>query len=276
MHSSLELISLLTHLSLLIISALAASTGGSRGTLTGSEPPKQNSGSDAAFVSLASAQSHLAAYAASTSSAAVATATPPLPWSQQISTGLSFGTPNASLPDPCGPTTQPPGPANSTSTCHANVSVVDTGNSTAYGVQCFNDGTENQLNATSCSVAQANICGQLCAATTVGTPLRDPRYNEWVWNAPNAESGKCSMGFWLPDPKEGGAPVPSYGRCVGQIFQVMMDACSSQHGWNGASVNLRDMNGTVVGDGHEGREGEGKPVPVRRGYASYVIMAKNE
>ncbi len=40
-----------------------------------------------------------------------------------------------------------------------------------------------------------------------------PATDAWVVT-PN-QSGNCTFGFWLP---KGGAPPPSYARCVDQIF----------------------------------------------------------
>ena len=263
MHTTLPLLPLI--LTLLTTNTRAGSTGGSRGSLTGSEPPTENSGSDAAFQSLASEQASLAAYAASTSAAYAATAIPPLPWSSQAASGISFGTTNDSLPDPCGPPVQKAAPANSTSTCHVNVSIADTTTPTAYGVQCLNDESGYILNSTTCAAAQVDICDKISAATTVGHPLHDPPVNQWVWSA--TSGANCTMGFWL---SEGGAPVPSYMRCMTQIYQVMMEACNGEGGegkggWNGATVNMRNGT-TTLADGD-------KPVVVAEGYASFVLGA---
>ncbi len=71
------------------------------------------------------------------------------------------------------------------------------------------------------------------------------------------------MGFWLPDPAAGGAPVPSFERCVVGIYQVMMDACAGE-----AGVNLGVGNGTTVDWGAGQRVGV-----MGEGYPSYVLLS---
>ena len=166
----------------------------------------------------------------------------------QKTAGISIGKPNDTLPDPCGPPNQPPGKANSASTCHANVSTADITSSEYYGVQCLTDDTGELIDMMSCSDSADTVCEQISGLWGSDYQTTD----KWIWST---EGGNCTFGYWLP---EGGAPPPSKARCLNMIYGPMISACGEGL-YNVGSVNLRERpsasanaitsNGTAVDPG---------------------------
>ncbi len=172
------------------------------------------------------------------------------------SVGIASGTPNATLPDPCGPPLQPPGAAQSLSTCTQNVSVADLGSHSYYGLNCWNDTTKPALDLGSCSDAIYVICDDISTGGELYT-----KTNKWIWST---VGGNCTFGYWLP---AGGAPAPSFDRCLRQIYGPMREKCRGPR-FNVGSVNIASdglpdglVSGTV-----------GTGVAVRGDYPSYVMF----
>lgn len=76
--------------------------------------------------------------------------------------------------------------------------------------------------------------------------------------------GDCTFGYWLP---AGGAPAPSFDRCVKQIYGPTREKCGSG-GFNVGSVNI--ASGGLPEGLVEGSVGTG--VTVRGDYPSYVML----
>ena len=219
--------------------------------------------------------------------------------------GISTGIPNPELPDPCGPPIQAPGVANSSSTCHSEVITNRTKADQAYGATCLNEASAplpitQELDVKACANAMIQICYAL--AGSYGEPPTD----KWVFTNGSAldqygsfgseGGGNCTAGFWLP---KGGAPAPSFLRCVDGIFAPLVQACGGKVknagsiagnggpatgavetvGYGG-SVNLAVLPGFSVAQAGEnaggvdevGVEG-GTGVAVDSGYPSYFIVA---
>lgn len=175
----------------------------------------------------------------------------------QIGAGISLGTTNDSLPDPCGPPDQLPGVSNSSSTCHHNVSVTNTTSKQYYGVHCLNDNTSEVLDQDACLYAKDTICKYMSGSLSTAYQIT----NKWIWSV---QEGNCTFGYWLP---EGGAPPPSYKRCSEQIMTPMNEACVGPT-WNVGSINLKELpaaNATAV-------TSTGKPV--LGGWPSYIMVAQ--
>lgn len=172
------------------------------------------------------------------------------------SVGIAAGTPNPVLPDPCGPPVQSPAAANSISTCTKNVSVADLSAHSYYGVNCWNDTTKPALDLSSCSDALYVICNHI----STGGELYN-KTDKWIWSTPG---GGCTFGYWLPS---GGAPAPSFDRCVDQIYSPMKEKCAAP-GFNVGSVNI--ASGGLPEGLVNGNVGTG--VPVRGEYPSYVML----
>ena len=169
--------------------------------------------------------------------------------------GISAGSPNNALADPCGPPVQ--AADGGISTCHANVSVADTTSQTYYGVHCLNDKTGEVLQQGSCADALYTICQQISGMW--GAKYQTT--NEWIWST---TGGNCSFGYWLP---EGGAPPPSNDRCTDQIMSPINDACKGPT-YNVGTVNLR----TLPAADALGRTSNGSAVDA--GYPSYIMVAQ--
>ena len=201
--------------------------------------------------------------------------------------GISTGTPNDSLPDPCGPPQQVSAPAKSLSTCRTNITTNHTSTPQYYGVTCLNESTAppsitRTLDVNACANAMIEICYTL--AGSYGSPATD----EWVFtngtstgpdrSAGPEGGGNCTVGFWLPS---GGAPAPSFLRCVDGIFGPMVGACggTKQVGYGG-SVNLETLPGFSVASSGDEEGGViavgvagGTGVAVEGGYPSYFFVA---
>lgn len=181
--------------------------------------------------------------------------------------GISYGEPNPKLPDPCGPPFQPPGPAESISTCHKDISVADVGAHTSYGVNCWNDTSKPALDVQSCEDSVYVLCNDISGG--------DPLYtvtNKWVWssggNGEKSKGEKCNFGFWLP---EGGAPAPSRDRCVEQILHPMVNSCGESGTYNVGSVNVAS-DGLPKGLETGIVNGAADVVPVDDKYPAYVMI----
>ncbi|KAL6714701.1 hypothetical protein ACLMJK_008126 [Lecanora helva] len=188
-----------------------------------------------------------AAHARKTSSVASAMFAQRSAWVvQQDAMGISVGTSNDTLPDPCGPSLQAQGEANSTSTCHASVNTTDVHAQQYYGIECWKDATGAVIDEDFCETSILTICSQISGLS--GTAYQST--NEWIWST---NDGNCTFGYWLP---EGGAPPPSYLRCMDQIYGPMVESCAETLPYNGGSVNLKQLpkasvneivtNGTAV------------------------------
>ncbi|KAL6712917.1 hypothetical protein ACLMJK_009472 [Lecanora helva] len=228
------------------------------------------------------APASVATYAASVASAQ-ATAL-----STQNAYGISTGTPDFSLPDPCGPPQQVSASPGTLSTCHLNISIADTTSTSAYGATCLKTSDPalasitRTLDVNACANAMIEICYALSG--TYGPPAQDA----WVFtNGTQTSSsssfgedggGNCTMGFWLP---EGGAPAPSFLRCVDGIFGPLVGTCGSERkgGGGGGAVNLEVLPGFGVGRGGENEGGVdrvgvgGTGVAFESGYPSYFFVA---
>jgi len=138
-----------------------------------------------------------------------------------------------------------------------NVSVADITSQEYYGVQCLNDNTGEILQQGTCSDAIMTICDQM-------TGLLGSSYevtNKWIWSTPG---GNCTFGYWVP---EGGAPAPSYDRCLKQIYGPMNDKCRGPE-FNVGSINLRELPKAVNGVVTNG-------MAVEPGYPSYIMVAQS-
>ena len=169
-----------------------------------------------------------AAHAVSSVAAVAATEASLVAYPNSI--GISSGTPNISLPYPCGPANQVAAPANSVSTCKESVAINSTAfaNASTYGVGCQYCNTSSSIqvpNITTCENEIISLCYKM--AGVYGAPAT----NDWVFG--NA-GGKCTLGFWLP---EGGASPPSYERCVDQIFLLIANTCLDPK-YNLGTVNI--------------------------------------
>ena len=177
----------------------------------------------------------------------------------QNAAGISTGNVNNNLPDPCGPPNQSmDAPAGSESTCHRNVTTVDITGKGFYGVHCQNDNTGYVLNQATCSDAIYTICDQISGRW--GSKYQAT--NEWIWST---DDGNCTFGYWLP---EGGAPAPSYERCLDQIMGPIHDKCMGPE-WNSGNVNLAEMPSA----NETGATSTGTPVWGE--YPSYVMVAQS-
>ena len=172
------------------------------------------------------------------------------------SVGIASGSPNPSLPDPCGPPVQSPAAAESMSTCTQNVSVSDLSAHSYYGVNCWNDGSESALDLGTCSDAMMVICNHI----STGGALYNVT-DKWIWST---EGGNCTFGYWLP---LGGAPAPSFDRCLDQIYSPMKENCVGP-GFNVGSINI--ASGGLPDGLVNGKVGTG--VTVRGNYPSYVML----
>ena len=83
--------------------------------------------------------------------------------------GISSGTLNNTLPDPCGPPNQGPEAPGSKSTCDQNVCVADITAKGQYGVYCTNDNIGKVLDQGRCSDAMYTICDQITGSFGSGT-----------------------------------------------------------------------------------------------------------
>ena len=185
--------------------------------------------------------------------------THPAPAPAHSDTGISSGTPNNTLPDPCGPPNQDPGAAGSKSTCHQNVSVADVTAKEEYGVFCINDNTGEVLDQGTCSDAMYTICDQITGSFGSGTGYQAT--NKWIWST---QDGNCTFGYYLP---EGGAPPPSSERCYNQIITPMNSACQGPK-YNVGAVNLAALPGLDA----SGAQFTG--TAVNAGYPSYIMVAQ--
>ena len=225
----------------------------------------------------------VATYAASVASAE-ATAL-----SIENSQGISNGKPNPALPDPCGPPTgQISASANSDSTCQAKICTNHTSSPEKYGATCIENGDSatisiiQTLDVNACANAMIELCYTM--AGSYGTPPTD----EWVFtNGTTIESakavgaqggGNCTVGFWLPS---GGAPAPSFLRCVDSIFNPLVSTCAAggEGSVSGGSVNLSLLPTFGVSSAGDNKGGVnqvgygGTGVAVDGGYPSYFFVA---
>ena len=191
----------------------------------------------------------------STSTSARPINTAQIQYDQNNQIGISIGSPNPNLPDPCGPLSQPPGEANSKSTCHATVSTTNLSSQDYYGVQCQKDDTGEVLDRPSCEDSYMTMCYQIAGMWGGKYQVAD----KWVWST---TQGNCTFGYWLP---KDGAPPPSYDRCVTQIYRPMVESCGGDY--NVGSVNLK-----VVPSVKDGVMGTGEAVDPA--WPSYVMVAQ--
>ncbi|MCJ1457732.1 hypothetical protein MMC28_008101 [Mycoblastus sanguinarius] len=153
--------------------------------------------------------------------------------------------PSATASDQCGPSIPDPTVPDS---CDTPVDQVNS--PAAYGVQCLSDGTNDQLNATSCELLIPVLCSK---------QWQWP--GQWIW----ATYDGCSLGSFLPDPTySGAAPYPDEANCELLIYESMLATCANSNQYNQAAVNLK-----VIPDNTPG--GKGQQVNV--GYPSYLISA---
>ncbi|CAD6577445.1 MAG: hypothetical protein ASARMPRED_008281 [Alectoria sarmentosa] len=208
------------------------------------DPSKPSTQPFSAAAIAAAAESAIASTAASAAQALEAA---------QNSVGISAGTLVAANPDPCGPPTgQAPG---SLSTCHANVSVANLGQPSAYGVQCANDGSGYTLEQSTCADSSITMCDQISGLYGAGYQRTDT----WVWTT---QDGNCTFGYWLP---KNGAPPPSFERCQKQITSVINQYCAGPV-FNAGGVNLK----VFPGAGASNTSSTGLPVDPL--YPSYVML----
>ena len=203
--------------------------------------------------------------------------------------GISTGTPNASLPDPCGPPNQPSGTATTHSTCHADICTNHTTLPQKYGATCLltNDTDitpiTQVIDANACANAMIEIC------YTIAGSYGPPAMNKWVftngtttspeYSAGSEGGGNCTVGFWLPS---GGAPAPSFLRCVDSIFSPLLATCGGKErgSGSGGSVNLQTLpsfgvatGGLDVGGVDEIGASGSTGMAVDAGYPSYLLVA---
>lgn len=180
--------------------------------------------------------------------------------------GISSSLPNLSLPDPCGPPSQPVAYSNSLSTCTANVTTNNTDFATPshYGVSCqYCDGSSGHQipNITTCKNEMIAICEKLVGF--YGAPPTD----QWVFGN---QGGNCTLAFWLP---QGGAPPPSYKRCVDQIFLLIADTCLEPK-YNVGTVNLAQTPDMQAFNSTAPAGSYSTGFAVDTGYPSYIMLAQ--
>ena len=175
--------------------------------------------------------------------------------------GISVGSPNYTLPDPCGPPVQPPGEPSSKSTCDASLDISDLASPKYYGVQCRNDNSGETIDTNGCwsSDAIQDICFQISGM--YGSKYQDT--GKWLWST---QTGNCTFGYWLP---EGGAPPPSHERCEVDIYEPMITECGGRGDANVGSVNLRDIPSANA----SGIMSNG--TAVNSDYPSYIMVAQS-
>lgn len=169
-----------------------------------------------------------AAHAASSVAAVAATEASLVAYQNSI--GISSGTPNNSLPNPCDPANQVAAPANSVSTYKESVAITSIAftNASTYGVSYHYCNTSSSLqvpNITTCENEMISLCYKMAGVYDT------PATNDWVFN--NA-GGNCTLEFWMP---KGGASPPSYARCVNQIFLLIANTCLEPK-YNLGTVNI--------------------------------------
>lgn len=156
-------------------------------------------------ISSSSAQSSIGSSSAQSSTAAASAQTTPI-----------------THPDPCGPAQQK---STFFNTCNTKVSLTNT--PSQYGVLCQSSGT-TPITYTSCATSYVVMCKNIAQfGSTFDT-------DEWVW----LQEGTCAVGVFMPSGMSA-AQWPSQSDCETNIFQAMVDSCSTTTTLsNLGSVNL--------------------------------------
>lgn len=139
----------------------------------------------------------------------------------------------APLPPPPSPGTDPCGPFDHTndagfSTCTASVIP---GGPSPYGIVCGKDSDITLAVKTGrCAISAQGMCialakGELSAG-------------EWHWTG-DASATPCRVGVFLAA-GDSVAPLPSYKRCLNQIFQPLVFSCLNSR-YNIGTVNLKQL-----------------------------------